>query len=116
MTLDYALFLDDVRWPKEGQAITNQGLVIKIARSFQAARQLIKQYGFPLYVSFDNDLGPDSLEGWEFANWLINYLVLHERKFPARFDFFVHSSNPVAAENIRGKMNAAIDKIGRYTE
>ena len=76
-----------------------------VVRSVEEAIAWVQHNTFPDFISFDNDLGKDQREGWEFAHWLIDY-DLNTGRMPEKFDFYVHSQNPVAAENIRSKLNS----------
>lgn len=104
--MGYKLFIDDERFP------VGTGWVI--ARCFIEAKIIVSLDGIPDYISFDHDLGPDGLSGADFANWMIDHMLINEMLFPASFDYYVHSQNPIGADNIRGKMDAALRHIGRY--
>lgn len=71
-----------------------------LARSHDEAIKLIKEKGFPTFVSFDHDLG-DGKDGIAVARYLIEADLDHG-SMPANFDFEVHSANPVGRANIRG--------------
>ena len=96
------LFLDDVRTIEMvyDKSMENQ---FDIVRTFNHFVAYIKKNGLPNYISFDNDLGlggdgkiaPDGLAA---AKWLVYESGLDLRNL----DFYVHSANPVAAEQIRG--------------
>ena len=103
--MSYRLFIDDERFP------VGNGWII--ARGFTEAKIIVSLDGIPDYISFDHDLGLDSQTGADFANWLIDHILINELLFPASFDYYVHSQNPIGAENIRGKMDAALKHIGR---
>lgn len=53
------------------------------------------------YISFDHDLGEDSLSGFECVKWLVN-LDMERRGniLLPTFSWYVHSQNPVGAKNI----------------
>jgi len=99
------LFLDDVRnvdmiYP------TEQVTEFDLVRSYEEFVSYIKQHGLPEFISFDNDLGLDvhgeiAPDGYAAAKWLVyeSGLDLLSLKF------YVHSANPVAAEQIRGLLN-----------
>lgn len=95
----YRLFLDDDRAPP------NDGEEWLIARTFEEATYLVNQYGYPSFVSFDNDLGEGRIEGRDFAKWLVN----HDQTFggmPADFAWYAHTQNPVARDAINGLLSA----------
>jgi len=81
----YKLFIDDIRDCPEG---------FVLARSIEDARDIVSQYGFPIFISLDHDLGPDSTI-MEFLHWLAgNY---YDEGAP---QYLVHSANPVGRANI----------------
>lgn len=94
------LWLDDNRNPL--YKAPNGGEWV-IARDYNEAVSLVETFGFPLYVSFDHDLGiVDGVElnGYDFAK----YLCERDMDFggmPEQFTFFVHSGNPTGAKNIQ---------------
>ncbi|MGE7775422.1 cyclic-phosphate processing receiver domain-containing protein [Chitinophaga sp. NPDC101104] len=97
----YQLFLDDLR---------TVGMVYKdrpasdfvVVRSFEAFKSTILERGLPAFISFDNDLGLDAYgrlapDGYAAAKWLV-----YESGFDlSELKYYVHSANPVAAEQIR---------------
>lgn len=105
--MTYKLFIDDER-----ELASNWNTdEWRIARDFDDACFLVIKNGIPDYISFDHDLGTGPT-GSQFAEWLINYMIDNQFKFPNGFDYFVHSQNPIGADNIRGKMDSAIRHIG----
>ena len=96
------LFLDDERFPPGDEADW------AIVRSFGEAVNWVEENGYPDYVSFDNDLGPASREGWEFAQWLIDR-DLDTGTMPADFGFAVHSMNPVRAKDIERRLTRYLE-------
>ena len=94
--MGWNLFLDDERDPPRD----SRDWVV--ARSFTDAVAEVINRGFPSYISFDHDLGPDSKDGYEFLKVLIEK---DERghsgyQFDDMFEFYVHSQNPVGKKNI----------------
>lgn len=87
----YKLYLDDIRSPR--------GTDWVIVRSFEEFKRTILERGTPDMISFDHDLGWNTDEdkelpsGYDCAKWIV------ENNIPIK-DFFVHSANPVGAENI----------------
>lgn len=106
--MTWKLFLDDER--DIGVIDDNDNWYV--ARDFYDARALVIKQGLPDFISFDHDLGDGVETGADFANWLIDYMLNKSKKFPANFDYYVHSMNPPGAANIRAKMEAAIKHIG----
>ena len=97
--MTYKLYLDDIRIP------TTPGPWV-VVRSFPEATQYVLKHGFPIYVSFDHDLGDETVyTGYDFAKWLIN-LDMDNGSMPDSFAFNVHSANPVGAANINGLLGA----------
>lgn len=96
------LYLDDLRPLPDDSYI--------LARSFSKAIEYVKQNGIPNFISFDHDLGVDKNDnllptGYDFAKWLVEMDMDNIYKFPADFDFFVHSANPVGKTNIETYLN-----------
>ena len=101
--MTYKLFIDDLRDP-----IGNDWV---IARSSAEARRVVFSRGFPYFISFDHDLGGDDT-AIPFVRWMIDHSLDNpDIIFPA--DFYVHSANPVGAENIRGLMNSYIAYLNK---
>lgn len=83
--------------------------------------QWIEKFGLPDIISFDHDLAdqhytPEEYQdaqnytektGLDCAKWLVDYCIDNKKKMPT---FYVHSANPVGADNIRGLLNNYIDK------
>lgn len=101
--MTWKLFIDDERELASTWNVNEW----QIARNFDEACFLVIKNGIPIYISFDHDLGFGPT-GSQFSEWLINYMIDEGLKFPVGFDYFVHSQNPIGADNIRGKMDAAI--------
>lgn len=94
--MTWKLFLDDIR---------NNDNDTVLARSVNDAVTLIETKGFPIFISFDNDLGENQLEGQDFVNIIIEKVLDGYWVIPPEFTFEVHSDNPPANENITKKMN-----------
>lgn len=62
----------------------------------------ITQNGLPDLISFDNDLGVGYGEGYDCAKWLVEYCMDNDKELP---EWYVHSANPVARENIEKLLN-----------
>lgn len=94
----YRLFLDDERYPP---ADGNEWI---FARTVDEAIAIVHEYGFPGYVSFDNDLGDGLKEGRDFAKFLVEF-DMDTGTMPVGFQYYVHSQNPVATDAIRGLLD-----------
>ena len=108
------LWLDDIRNPfKEqqwqinyvcsnclGTNISDADIVwVKTQSEFE---NYIEKNGLPDLISFDNDLGIGNGEGYDCAKWLVEYCMDNNVQCPK---WYVHSSNPVAKENIEKLLN-----------
>ena len=94
--MTYRMFIDDERMPPD------DGNHWVICRDITDVISHILACGFPSFISFDHDLGEDTSNGKEIADYLIAWDIGHEEQFmPKDFSFYVHSQNPVGAENIR---------------
>jgi len=96
------LFLDDIRTVDMVYAADKVEDFV-VVRSYQAFVAYIQANGLPPFISFDNDLGLDAdgniaPDGYAAAKWLVYESGLDLRGL----SFYVHSANPVAAEQIRG--------------
>jgi hypothetical protein len=97
----WKLFLDDEREPV--------GTGWTVCRSVAEAIAVTGMFGLPSYISFDHDLGdgvaPVGYDntGMGFAKWFADQ-VMDGAHMPEGFDFYVHSQNPIGADNIRSYM------------
>lgn len=95
-----AIFLDDERFPK------THHYDWVILRSVEDAQKYVLENGCPSYISFDNDLQRE-LEGWNFAQWLIDQDLNQNGNFlPENFAFNVHSANVAASDLIFSKLDS----------
>ena len=104
--MDYLLFLDDQRVPKEcrhypGDESEYDTQEWTIVRSFEDFCNVIKTKGLPVLVSFDYDLG-DSKDGLDCAMFLKDYCKEQNLKIP---EYLVHSKWP----GIRGNFYEILD-------
>ena len=74
-----------------------------LARTSDQAIDIIKHSGMPDVISFDHDLGGDDT-AMKVVHFIINSWLSKTLEMPKNFQYFVHSANPVGAENIRGLM------------
>ena len=101
----YNLFLDDVRTVEMVyESPTDYDFVI--VRTYNAFVAYVQSHGLPDFISFDNDLGLDDQgqvapDGYAAAKWLVYESGLDLSKLR----YYVHSANPVAAEQIRGLLD-----------
>jgi hypothetical protein len=107
----WTLFLDDIRFPRDVSYHYGPSRNILICRNMDDAVWAVEQYGLPTFISFDHDLadqhyiiGDGEKTGYTFARWFCDYVMDNDLMLPRGFGFFVHSMNPVGAENIRRYM------------
>lgn len=93
--MSYLLFLDDERFPPG----TDESEWI-VCRNVDDAKLAIQERGMPETMSLDHDLGEDRETGMDFCKWLVGFM-LDENIDPKVLDFYVHSQNPIGAENMR---------------
>ena len=89
--MTYKLFLDDERHPPD----TDENSWI-IARNYDEFVECLQMYGHPEFISFDHDLGPGN-DGYDCAKWLALRCIDASIDLP---EYYVHSQNPVGANNI----------------
>jgi len=119
------LWLDDIRNPfinLKGRVPKEEG-TIEWVLSHEQFVQWINMFGLPDIISFDHDLADEHytppkywdnyqeskeyqeaqnyLEetGMDCAKWLVDYCMDNDVPLPK---YYVHSANPVGADNIRG--------------
>lgn len=93
------LFLDDIRKPiyvLNGYDENEWTIVTTAEKAIQHI-----QSGVVTHISFDHDLGTQ-LTGYDVAKAIEKLVIEKKIKMPI---YYVHSSNPVGAENIRRCMN-----------
>lgn len=128
------LWLDDIRNPflnEEGKVPTDkngENYNIKWVLNFEQFVKWIELFGLPDAISFDHDLADEHYTpeyfwnnyeeskkfqewrrqyhqektGMDCAKWLVDYCIDNEKKLPR---IFVHSANPVGADNIKGLLD-----------
>jgi hypothetical protein len=124
-----ALYLDDVRTPIE----TLEGYKPwSVVRNYEEFVQHIELNGIPDLISFDHDLADEHMAdywdkqargiktisydsfkektGVDCLNWLIEYTL--DRKEASPFTVWVHSHNPMGAENILVKASNFMRHMG----
>lgn len=93
--MGYRMFIDDERDPPNGETDW------VVCRNAQSVFYWIATKGFPSFISFDHDLGRCDMTGYDIVKDLVEEDLTRGGRFiPADFSFYVHSQNPVGAENI----------------
>lgn len=96
----WKLFLDDERDPIGDDWV--------ICRNIYEVFDECIVRGLPTFVAFDHDLGsndPDYNNGYSVAHWIINEILNGRWVLPKDFNWYVHSQNPIGAENINTLLN-----------
>jgi hypothetical protein len=118
--MSYKLFLDDIRIPYDVFKLTilpiyQHDYEWEIVRSYGDFIKMIDEKGIPEIISFDHDLSYDHyLEinqineilyenigektGYDAAKYLVDKCIELNEEIPM---YYVHSANPVGAENIK---------------
>ncbi len=102
---DYEIFLDDERMPSEAMKDA------VIVRDFWEFKRTINERGIPKFISFDHDLGCMTYTGKSCAEYLICRMFDYPKEALKEFDFYVHSQNPIGAENIRRLLEQFIEEM-----
>lgn len=81
-----------------------------VCRSSEEAKQMVKRYGIPQFMSLDHDLGGDDTT-MKFLHWLAEEYFFDQDKNPGGEyliipGYVIHSQNPVGAENIKSYMES----------
>lgn len=103
--MSYKLFIDDERFPPD-----NSGKWVIVRNSQQAIHEVYHS-GMPSFISLDHDLGGNDTS-MKFLRWLLNEFLDGTITFPVDFGYYVHSQNPVGAENIRSFMEFLLWEFG----
>lgn len=109
--MTWNLFIDDERYPVNvtwGSPEFYNQFPWTIARTMTQVQDLVHEWGFPSFISFDHDLGDGEPTGKDIANWLIEYDLDH-RTMPPDFQFYVHSRNPVGKQNIESILKSYLE-------
>ena len=95
--MTYYMFIDDERYPPD------DGRDWVIARNNKEVLSSLINKGMPSFISFDNDLA-EEIEGYDIAKLLVSLDMDEDSgySFPKNFDYYVHSQNPIAKDNIIG--------------
>lgn len=131
------LWLDDLRNPfidLEGRVPKEDGTIIWVLNHEQFV-QWIEKFGLPDIISFDHDLAHEHYTpeeywsdyeaskkyqdakiyqektGLDCAKWLVNYCIDNNKPLPK---FYIHSANPVGADNIRFYLENFVKNFSIY--
>lgn len=98
------IFLDDEREPINSL----DWVIVRDYSEFVAA---VLEHRFEIgYISFDHDLGDNSLSGFECAKYLVDFDQNSKGKIlRPNFKWYVHSQNPVGAANINGYLSGYME-------
>lgn len=122
------LWLDDLRNPylDEAKTVPDGFASIDWVLNYEQFVKWIEKYGLPTAISFDHDLADEHYTpeeywhpyevsksyqdaqtyqektGMDCAKWLVEYCMDNSKTLPK---FYVHSANPVGADNILGILN-----------
>ena len=106
------LFLDDEREPP------NDGCDWLIVRNIREAVHVLTMHWNKIdFISFDHDLGlGDSVDGFEntgmgVARWIIEQCLDDKFTLHDNFSWYVHSQNPVGAENINSLLTNFVNNM-----
>jgi len=99
------LFIDDIRQPSDVGFINSEWVV---ARTYSEAMRYIESFK-PQLISFDHDLGYMQPSGFDIAKELLNLDMDLGEYISSDFKYYVHSANPIGAENIRSLLDNYID-------
>jgi hypothetical protein len=98
MSGPYNIFLDDERFPWNVTWVRLPPVIWQIARDYDEFARIIGERGIPECVSFDHDLGDRVKTGDDCAKFLVQLCIDNGERLPL---CFVHSKNPIGAENIQ---------------
>lgn len=90
------IFLDDLRQCKYNNPCT-------VIRTYDDLVNHVMIHGIPEFISFDHDLADfdengNERTGYDVAKFLIGYMM--DNNIQVRFEYVVHSANPVGRNNI----------------
>lgn len=112
MKNNYALFLDDLRVPKDVTWIDLPLVNWEVVRNFKQFVNYVKSHGIPARVSFDFDLEPEHYvydwssnsaglitgTGQDCVKWLVAHCEDAGEPFP---EYTLHTLNRVGLENMK---------------
>jgi hypothetical protein len=118
--MQYSLFLDDIRLPKQVTWVDLPLVEWTIVKNYDEFAKTVTKLGLPTFVAFDHDLSAEHYRqsmynpdghysnyytdgtfkektGYDCAKWLVNYCDTKHLPFP---EYCVHSMNPIGKSNI----------------
>lgn len=98
----WKLFLDDERYPPDDDGFS---YLWRIARNVDDAMYYIRTCGMPDFMSLDHDLGYGKMTGMDFVKTL-TWWCDRRGISPTAVNYYVHSMNPVGAENMRSYLES----------
>ncbi len=99
------MYIDDIREPKNDYDF--------VARTSESAIYIMKKEGCPTFISFDHDLGGEDT-AMKVVKWMVEKdLDCNGNFIPSKFNFNVHSANPVGKANIEGYLKAYFKQKGK---
>jgi hypothetical protein len=101
--MEYKLFLDDERMVHNVYEDVSDFIT---ARSFDEFKDVIRERGLPMFISFDHDLGEDKEgnllpSGYDAAKWIVYDMELDIREMKYK----THSSNIQTRDQINGLLD-----------
>ena len=96
----YYIYLDDERTPKTD----HPWVICRNGEDFCKALKNWPNTKEELYVSFDNDLGELTEDGYALIKWMCQFLEQHNmpQDILYKVTVNVHSANPIGKGNIEG--------------
>ena len=95
MTVKVWYYLDDERTPRR-----RAGVKWVVYRDPRKMLSDIRNHGLPDGISFDHDLGEDTMSGYDAAMAIVDMVLDGDIEPKATFEWNVHSANPVGAKRI----------------
>jgi len=111
--MTWNLFIDEERFPVNvtwGNETFYSIHPWTIARTMAQVQDLVQEWGFPDFVSFDHDLTTNEPSGKDIANWMIEGDMDGVHRIPDEFRFYVHSRNPVGKANIESLLSSYLEQ------
>ena len=123
--MNWNLFIDDERdvedvtWaPLQIQEKYRNGDWVVCRNHFEVFEK-VYDFGMPMFISFDHDLGEGVWTGHDIVKELVDIdmnTIDCRNKFPEYFDYYVHSKNPIGKANIEGYINSYFKAKARAVE
>ena len=104
------IFLDDEREPVNSRDF----LIVRSYNEF--VNCILENRDDITFITFDHDLGDDSLSGYECVKWLVELdMDLKGAILGPEFKWYVHSQNPVGAKAINDYLKSYMEYKFRRT-